>query len=73
MKESVAEGWNHEYHQERLQKYKDRYFKDVQELVGVLNADHLAVFYDNLAPISDDLEYQIQQYEKLTFPAGKDK
>jgi len=54
-----------------LQKYRDRYFKDVQELVNVLEGDHYESFYDNFDPIDDDLKYHIEQFEKLSFPPGK--
>ena len=33
-----------------------------------LDADHHAAFYNNLAPIDDDLQYQIEQYEMIKFP-----
>ena len=55
LKEYIAHGWNHPYHRERLLKYRDRYFKDVQELSSRMRGDHFAAFYDNLAPIDDDL------------------
>lgn len=72
-KQSIASGWNHPYHKERLLKYRERYFKDVQELINVLDGDHFEVFYESLAPFDDDLEYQIAEYEKIKFPEGKDK
>lgn len=45
VKESTAAGWNHHYHRDRLQTYRDRYFKDVQELVATLDGDHYECFY----------------------------
>lgn len=54
-------------------KYRERYFKDVQELMNVLDGDHYELFYENLAPIDDDLEWQIAEFEKIKFPEGKDK
>ena len=54
-------------------KYRERYFKDVQSLVNILDGDHYEFFYENLAPIDDDLAWQINQYKELKFPEGKDK
>ena len=45
VKESIAAGWNHPFHKERLMKYRERYFKDVQELMNVLDGDHYELFY----------------------------
>jgi hypothetical protein len=73
VKNSIAAGWSHPYHKERLLQYRERYFKDLQSLIGVLDGDHLEVFYDSCAPIDDDLEDQIVRYEKISFPAGLDK
>jgi hypothetical protein len=73
LKTSIAQGWNHPYHKERLLKYRDRYFKDTQDLVDQLESDHHHAFYTHLAPIDDDLEYQIEQYEKIKLPVGKEK
>lgn len=73
MKEAIAAGWNHPIHKERLEKYKARFFKDVQQLVGVLEGDHYEFIYENLSPNDDDLEYQIAEFEKIKFPEGKDK
>ncbi len=73
MKRSIAAGWNHSYHKERLSKYRDRYFKDVQVLVSVLEGDHYEVFYENFEPIDDDLETLIAEFSKLTFPVGKER
>ena len=73
VKESIAAGWNHEYHKDRLQKYKTRFFKDIQDLIGVLDGDHLEAFYENMEPIDDDLEFHIVELENIKFPGGKDK
>lgn len=73
VKNSIAAGWNHHYHAEWLLEYRDRYFEDIQKLSEVLSGDHLEVFYDNFQPIDDDLAYHIEKYEKIVFPAGKDK
>ena len=73
VKEYIASGWNHPYHKERLLKYRARYFKDVQDLITVLDGDHYECFYDNLAPIDDDLESQIAEFQKIKLPEGKDK
>jgi hypothetical protein len=71
VKRSIAAGWNNSQHKERLLKYRDRYFKDVQLLVDVLNGDHYQVFYSSFQPIDDDLDSLISEFQKLTFPAGK--
>lgn len=60
MKQSIAAGWNHEYHKEKLIKYKERYFKDIQSSINILDGDHLEAFYENMEPLDDDLEFQIQ-------------
>lgn len=73
VKHSIASGWNHHHHAEWVAEYRDRYFDDVQKLVGVLTGDHFEIFYDSFAPIDDDLAYQISRYEKIVFPVGKDK
>jgi hypothetical protein len=73
IKNSIASGWNHDYHAERLAKYNDRYFEDVEKLAGVLAGDHFEVFYESFQPIDDDLLTHIERYSKITFPAGKDK
>lgn len=73
VKNSIASGWNHEYHSERLAKYRDRYFDDIEKLAGVLAGDHFEVFYESFQPIDDDLLYHIERYSKITFPEGKDK
>ena len=73
VKRSIAAGWNHSYHKQRLLKYRDRYFKDVQGLLGVLEGDHYETFYENFEPIDDDLNYLIQEYQKLSVPAGKER
>ena len=41
--------------------------------MNVLDGDHYELFYENLAPIDDDLEWQIAEFEKIKFPEGKDK
>jgi len=56
-----------------LLKYRERYFQDMQELMDKLDADHHLAFYSNLDPIDDDLEYQIEQFEKIKFPEGREK
>lgn len=45
----------------------------MQELVDKLDADHHLAFYSNLGPIDDNLEYQIQEFEKIKFPVGREK
>jgi hypothetical protein len=45
----------------------------VQGLISELDADHHGAFYNNLAPIDDDLEYQIAEYQKISFPEGREK
>jgi len=45
----------------------------MQELMDKLDADHHLAFYSNLDPIDDDLEYQIEQFEKIKFPEGREK
>ena len=45
----------------------------MQKLVSVLSGAHFEIFYDYLAPIDDDLAYQIARYEKIIFPEAKDK
>ena len=42
-------------------------------MVNDLSAEHFEVFYMELAPIDDDLAYQIEQYSKIVFPGGKEK
>jgi hypothetical protein len=42
-------------------------------LAEVLSGDHYEVFYESFQPIDDDLAHHIAEYEKLKFPAGKDK
>ena len=39
--------------------------------MNVLDADHHQAFYNNMAPIDDDLEYQISEFEKIKFPEGR--
>ena len=73
VKESIAAGWAHPYHKERLLKYRERFFKDLQELIPLISIDHYECFYDNLSPIDDDLEFQIAAFSKIKFPAGRDK
>lgn len=73
VKNSIASGWNHEHHAERLDKYRDRYFKDIEELAEKLAGDHFEVFYESFQPIDDNLLYHIERYKKISFPAGKDK
>lgn len=73
VKNSIASGWNHEYHAERLAKYRDRYFEDIGKLADVLAGDHFEVFYESFQPIDDDLLSHIDRYSKINFPAGKDK
>ena len=73
MKEYIAQGWNHPYHMERLLKYRERYFKDVQELSEKMSGDHFTAFYEFLAPIDDDLEDLIVRYKQLKFPPGMQK
>lgn len=72
LKEFISAGWNHSYHKERLKKYMERYFKDIEQLIDVLSSDHFKVFYEHLAPIDDDLEFQLSRYEKISFPQGKE-
>jgi hypothetical protein len=72
-KNSIASGWNHDYHADRLAKYRDRYFEDIEKLADVLAGDHYEVFYESFQPIDDDLLYHIERYEKINFPQGKDK
>jgi len=73
VKNSISAGWNHSYHKDRLAKYRDRYFKDVQGLIDVLDGDHYEVFYNDFEPIDDDLESQIKGFEQIKFPEGRDK
>ena len=72
-KNSIASGWNHEYHGDRLAKYRDRYFEDIEKMADVLAGDHFEVFYEAFQPIDDDLLYHIERYEKISFPPGKDQ
>lgn len=64
----MTAGWNHSIHSERLKKYVDRYFEDVEKLVTVMPGEHFEIFYGNLEPIGDDLQHYIDRYEKITFP-----
>lgn len=73
VKGHIASGWNHPYHKEKLMKYRERFYKDLQGLVEVLVGDHYQAFYNDLSPIDDDLEYHIAQFEKISYPPGKDK
>lgn len=63
----VGNGWNNALHSEWLLEYKERYFADIlvasKELVG----DHFEFFYQHLAPIDDDLDGQITEFEKINF------
>lgn len=61
VKNSFASGWNHSAHMERLKGYKERFYKDVQELSNILEGDHFEAFYENLHPIDDDLKSQITE------------
>ena len=70
MKQYITRGWNHPYHQERVLKYRERYFKDVQLLSSKLKGDHFQSFYERLAPFEDNLEWQIAKFEEMSFPAG---
>jgi len=61
-KGKIAKGWNHLYHKERLGKYKEQYFKDLQEMSNYMSGDHFAVFYGKLEPITEDLLFLIEGY-----------
>ena len=63
MKHYLARGWNNPCHHDRLLKYRDRYFKDIEYLSTQIKGDHFQAFYENLAPIDDELEYQIMKYQ----------
>jgi hypothetical protein len=73
VKNSIASGWNHEHHSERLATYRDRYFDDVSKLAEKLAGDHFQVFYVSFQPIDDNLLYHVERYKKISFPEGKDK
>lgn len=63
----LANGWNHQCHAEWLLEYKPRYFADIMKAAQYLEGDHLEAFYGDLAPIDDDLDGQIQEFEKIKF------
>ncbi len=58
-KNYLANGWNHQSHAEWLLEYKDRYFADMITVSQQFEGDHFQVFYQDLAPIDDDLDGQI--------------
>ncbi len=66
-KNYLANGWNHQVHAEWLSEYKPRYFADILTVANELEGDHFEVFYSGLAPIDDDLDGQIQEFEKIKF------
>jgi hypothetical protein len=72
LKGYIAEGWNHPYHKERLLKYQDKYFKDLQEISHYMSGDHFAAFYGKLEPLTDDLSFLINGYEKVSFPPDRE-
>lgn len=70
-KNYLANGWAHSFHSEWLLEYKPRYFADILTLANELVGDHFDVFYSGLAPIDDDLDGQIQGFEKIKFNDAK--
>lgn len=36
-----------------------------------MDGDHLEIFYEGLQPFDDDLEYQIENYQKVKFGEAK--
>jgi hypothetical protein len=54
-----------------LLEYKSRYFADILTLANELVGDHFEVFYNCLAPIDDDLDGQIEEFEKIKFADPK--
>ncbi len=71
VKESMSSGWNDKAHSDWLLEYRDRYFSDIPKVASALEGDHFTLFYENLQPIDDDLEYQIKRYEEIKLEEGK--
>jgi hypothetical protein len=71
VKESMSSGWNDKVHSDWLLEYRDRYFSDIPKVASTLEGDHFTLFYENLQPIDDDLEYQIKKYEEIKLEEGK--
>ena len=69
----MAAGWNHSYHQKRLDKYVDRFFDDIEKVADILSGEHFEVFYGSLEPNGDNLAHYIARLEKIKFAAGKEK
>lgn len=63
----LANGWNHQSHAEWLLEYKPRYFADILVVATIFEGEHLQTFYSDLAPIDDDLDGQIHEFEKIKF------
>lgn len=70
-KHYLASGWNNQCHAEWLIEYKPRYFADIINASKTLEGDHLEAFYSGLAPIDDDLDGQIEGFEKIKFDNNK--
>ena len=64
-KNYLSNGWNHQSHAEWLLEYKPRFFADIMTVSHDLEGDHFEVFYHGLAPIDDDLDGQIHEFEKI--------
>lgn len=67
----MSSGWNDKAHSDWLLEYRDRYFSDIPKVASALEGDHFTLFYENLQPIDDDLEYQIKRYEEIKLEEGK--
>lgn len=62
----LVSGWRSKVHEEWLVKeYKERYFKDLLDLVKTLAYNHYEFFYRNVKPIDDDLQGQVDSYWKV--------
>ena len=65
MVSSAMAAFNHDIFEEELVEFEQRFYEVLPEIFATKESEYAKAFYSHLSPISDNIEFQQKEIERL--------